>query len=167
MDKSFRVREIESGSNAEIQLVATRMRQTLIEVLGEAAGGSMYTMDWLIRRVEWHLDPAACTGQVFLALNGEDQIAGHTIVRLDVDFEEKPTGLFSTTYVDPEFRGKGLARALIAKGENWMIERGMNKAVTYTDPGNAPLLKLFESQGYRIIETRGEFAVVVKNLIGE
>jgi GNAT superfamily N-acetyltransferase len=164
MDRSFHVREIEPGSSAEIELVAIRMRQTLIEVLGEAVGGSMYTMNWLMQRVKWHLDPAACTGQVFLAMDGEDQILGHTIVRLDVDFDDRQIGLFSTTYVEPKFRGKGIAKTLIARGESWMVERGMNKAVTYTDPSNTPLLNLFKSLGYRVDEIKNGFAVVVKDL---
>lgn len=156
------IRAINADSDEEIELVATRMRDTLVEVLGEERGGSMYTMDWLIKRVQWHLDPDSCTGQVFVADNGE--IVGHTIVRLDIDFDQNPTGLFSTTYVVPEARGRGVAKQLVAKGETWMIDQGMTKSVTYTDPNNTALLKLFASQGYIQTEIKGEFAVLVKNL---
>ena len=41
------IRAIDPQSRAEVELVASRMRQTLVEVLGEEVGGNMYTMDWL------------------------------------------------------------------------------------------------------------------------
>src|SRR5207253_11012083 len=103
----MRVREIGSDA-AEIRLVAERMRLTLIEVLGEERGGGMYTPDWLIDRLKFHLDPAQCTGAVLLAETEQGQIIAHTIVRIEPD----PTGnigLFSTFYVSPEFRKQRIA----------------------------------------------------------
>ncbi len=79
-----RIRAIDPQSPAEVELVASRMRQTLVEVLGEEVGGNMYTMDWLIQRVLWHLDPNQCVGQVFLSEDSEGHITGHTKV-LDKD----------------------------------------------------------------------------------
>ena len=38
-----------------------------LPMLGEEAGTSLYSMEWLRQRVLWHLNPANCTGQVFLA----------------------------------------------------------------------------------------------------
>lgn len=157
------IRPIDALSEAEVLAVATGMRQTLIEVLGAERGGSMYTMDWLVARVRWHLDPATCTGAVFVAA-ASAEIVGHTIVRLDKGFDGEPIGLFSTTYVRAEHRGSGLARQLVSTGEGWMRGQAMTMAVTYTDPDNTPLLRLFASCGYRQTEIRGEFAVLVKSL---
>ena len=53
----LKIREIDPTSKEEISLVASRMRETLIEVLGEERGTALYSMDWLRNRVLWHLDP--------------------------------------------------------------------------------------------------------------
>lgn len=42
------IRPINPNSLPEIEQVASRMRLTLIEVLGEREGGSMYSMDRLL-----------------------------------------------------------------------------------------------------------------------
>ncbi len=141
------------------------MRDTLVEVLGEERGGSMYTMEWLTDRASWHLDPANCTGEIFLAELDEGFIAGHSIVRLEKDEDGKEFGLFSTTYVEPGSRGKGLAKALVQKGEEWMKERGMATAFTYTDENNEPLKMLFLSLGYEVAEIKNEFAILRKTFL--
>ena len=41
------LRPISLADTVAIDLVAERMRATLIEVEGEDAGGAMYSMDWL------------------------------------------------------------------------------------------------------------------------
>src|SRR4029079_19118147 len=99
---------IDPNSKGEIELVAARMRQTLVEVLGEETGGSMYSMEWLIDRVKFHLDPAKCVGVVYVA-EDESGIVGHTIVRLEDDDKFGAIGLFSTTYVIPDARRQGFA----------------------------------------------------------
>lgn len=45
------IRPIDPLSSSEIEWVATHMWLTLMEVLGDQQGGSMYTMDWLRERV--------------------------------------------------------------------------------------------------------------------
>ena len=158
------IRQIDPTSDEEIGLVAERMRLTLVEVLGEEVGGKMYTMDWLIDRVRFHLDAAKCTGAVFVAEAPDGHIAGHTIVRLEPDDEEGTIGLFSTTYVEPESRRLGVAAELLHAGEVWMIEHGMKKAVTYTDRENEPLKKLYLSHGYGEKEMPNNFVALSKAL---
>jgi len=142
------VRPIDPSSTDELHLVASRMRQTLVEVLGEEKGGSMYTMDWLIARAAYHVHNDDCASQIFLAESESRQITGHTIVRIDRDENQQPIGLFSTTYVIPEARRDGVAKLLISRGEDWMREQGMTKAATYTDEENTGLQNLFLSLGY-------------------
>jgi GNAT superfamily N-acetyltransferase len=134
------------------------MRDTLVEVLGEERGGSMYSMEWLVARAKWHLDPANCVGEIFLACN-EDEIVGHTIVRVETGF-----GLFSTIYVVPSSRGDGVARALLRRGEEWMRAQGMTEAYTYTDENNEPLKQLFCSEGFVVKEIKNEFAILWREL---
>jgi ribosomal protein S18 acetylase RimI-like enzyme len=152
---SHRVRRIDPESSREILLVAERMRETLVEVLGEQEGRSMYTLDWLKERVLFHLDPTKSTAQVFLSENAEGEITGHAIVRIE---EEGGTriGLFSTTYVAPHFRRQAIASDLILEGEAWMISHGLSVAVTYTSDSNTKLINLYSNHGYQITESYPE-----------
>jgi GNAT superfamily N-acetyltransferase len=148
----MRIRDIDPTLAAEVDLVARRMRQTLIEVEGEDRGSSMYTMDWLVARVRWHLDSETCRGRVLLAESAHKQIAGHSIIRL----ESAPGGAFglvSTTYVDPAFRGAGLASALLLHSEQWFSDEGMRSCCTWTSSTNAPLISLYEKHGYSITDS--------------
>jgi GNAT superfamily N-acetyltransferase len=153
---AYRVRPIAPTRNSEVELVACRMRLTLCEVLGEEAGTALYSMEWLRQRVRWHLDPASCTGQVFLAEDAAGAILGHTIVRLDADDAGTPLGLFSTIYVVPDARRRGIASRLLRAGEAWLIRHGMATAVTNTSAANVKLIRLYEKHGYTLIAAHGE-----------
>lgn len=160
---SLIVRPVAAESADEIDLVATRMRLTLIEVLGEERGGGMYTMDWLRDRVRFHLDPVRSTGAVFVAeLDGV--VLGHTIVRVDADDDGGRIGLFSTTYVDPVSRRAGVAAALLGEGERWMRAHDLDTSFTYTSTTNDRLIALFGKHGYALVDTRGEMVRLRKLL---
>jgi GNAT superfamily N-acetyltransferase len=146
------IRDIDPASTAEVNLVAQRMRETLIEVEGFERGSSMYTMDWLAARVRWHLDREACRGRVLLAEMPGRQIAGHTIIRIEQG-EAGPFGLVSTTYVDPAFRRAGVASALLGQSERWFAEQGVPSCCTWTSSTNARLISMYERQGYAITES--------------
>jgi GNAT superfamily N-acetyltransferase len=146
---------LSSDDEAKIDLVAHRMRLTLIEVKGEEAGAALYTLDWLRDRVRWHLDRSACTGEVFLAERSDGDIAGHTIVRVEHDGQGERFGLFSTTYVDPAQRSQGIADQLLQHGEDWMRAQGLQRAATWTSATNAKLIKLYARHGYAE-DQRGE-----------
>jgi GNAT superfamily N-acetyltransferase len=151
----MRIRPLTPASLREMALVARRMRRTLIEVEGEEIGGSMYSMEWLLERVRWHLDPRSCTGEVFLAIADDAVVAGHTIVRIERPAQGEPFGLFSTTWVEPAYRRQALAAALLRRGEQWMAEQGVATASTWTSSTNAPLIALYARHGYTEAE-RGE-----------
>jgi hypothetical protein len=77
------IRPLDPTRDDEVELVATRMRATLVEVVDSVEGQTMYTMKWLRQRVRWHLDPEACEGEVFVAEGDGGAIVGHTIVRVE------------------------------------------------------------------------------------
>lgn len=160
------VRPIGPHAPREIALVAERMRQTLVEVLGEARGTALYTMEWLVDRVRFHLDPARSTGAVFLAESTDGGIAGHTIVRVEAEDDGRRIGLFSTIYVDPAERRSGVAAALLRRGELWMAEHALRHAVTYTAETNARLIALFEKHGYAIVDAREQMVKLERALAG-
>lgn len=138
------------------------MRLTLEEVLGKERGGGMYDRDWLEDRVRQHLDGRIERAAVMVA--EEDEIVGHTIVRVDADESGAPIGLFSTIFVVPEHRRIGVAGSLIRAGEAWMRRQAMATARTYTAVDNTPLHRLFERHGYSIVAERGEFAILSRSL---
>lgn len=104
MSPNTRNREINSESHDEIALVASRMRQTLVEVLGEEKGTALYSMDWLLNRVRWHLDPNQTIGKIFLVEDNGTRILGQAIARIEYDENKAEFGYFSTVFVEPGSR---------------------------------------------------------------
>jgi GNAT superfamily N-acetyltransferase len=161
-----RVRPIDPASADEIALVARRMRCTLIEVLGQERGGSMYDHAWLERRVRAHLTPAEIVGEVFLSEDAAGVVTGHCIVRVEQDDELGAVGLFSTVYVVPAHRRAGVATELVACGERWMRARKLALAVTYTDEDNTGLQTLFRARGYALTPMPRAFVRLARSLGG-
>jgi GNAT superfamily N-acetyltransferase len=162
---AVRIRAINPQSSAEVELVAVRMRQTLVEVLGEKVGRNMYTMDWLVQRVFWHLDPSQCVGQVFLAEDGAGHVIGHTIVRIERDEAGGEVGLFSTFFVEPGSRNRSTATCLVAHGERWMMDHGMRTARTYTAETNERLKRLLLRLGYHVAPAQNEMVALSRSLV--
>ena len=158
-----RIREIDASSAEEIALVAGRMRRTLIEVLGEERGVSMYTMEWLEDRVRFHLDPSRCMGCVLLAEATDGKIAGHAIIR-EESVDGRKIGLFSTFWVEPEYRRRAIATGLLESGERWMRERCLTVAATNTSDANEKLIRLMRRQGYHIALKTDEMVHLTKPL---
>lgn len=159
-----KIRELNPQDDTEILLVAQRMRQTLIEVLGEVRGSSMYSLEWLIQRVQWHLSLENSIAKVFLSENVDGRITGHAIARIDSDHEEKCYGYFSTIFVEAEYRRHGIATSLMASVENWFRERGIQKIVYNTAGTNSKLIRLFVADGYVISLRHGEMVQLTKVL---
>ncbi len=157
------IREIDRSSNDEIGLVASRMRQTLIEVMGEERGSNFYSMEWLIDRVRWHLSPER-VAQVFLVVSGKNEILGHAIARIDHEDDKTAFGFFSTIYIHPELRGVGVASQLVRHVNDWVKSLNVSKIVYNTAKDHSKLIYLFEKHGYQITEREGEMVRLTKNL---
>ncbi|MEQ1823369.1 MAG: GNAT family N-acetyltransferase [Fimbriimonadaceae bacterium] len=153
------IRPINPNSPEEINLVAERMRLTLMEVVNDDEGSKMYSMEWLVDRVRFHLDPTQCDGAIFLAVEGE-AIVGHTIVRI-----ESGEGYFSTFYVVPEARRQSIASEFVRVGEAWMRDRGMTAARTNTAKDNTKLQNLLFGFGYKI-DVKSDTMVSLTRQIG-
>ena len=121
-----------------------------------------HTADELIARVRWHLtEPRA---EVFLAERA-GRVVGHTIVRVEEE-EGDEIGLFSTTYVEPAQRRRGVAAALLTAGERWMLQQAMTQAVTYTAADNQKLISFYLRHGYDAIEVNSEWTRISRSLHG-
>lgn len=145
---SLELRALDSTAHDAITRVAQGMRETLIEVEGEARGSALYTLEWLQARVRWHLDPAQSQARVVVAVDPRGDIHGHTIFRIESSGHAR-VGLISTTYVWPAHRRTGLATRLLACAEAWFIEQQLPRCCTWTSATNAPLIALYAAHGYR------------------
>lgn len=161
---NIRIREINRDSDKEIALVALRMRQTLIEVLGEEKGTALYSMEWLLDRVRWHLDPAQTRAKIYLVETGHGEISAHAIARVERDESDAEYGYFSTVFVEPNSRNKGLAKSLLQHVEFWFKEIKMPKVIYNTAGTHTKLLKLFESHGYQVTHRESEMVQLTKLL---
>ena len=145
--QTFSIRAIDPGVPAELDFVGDRMRRTLVEVDGER-GGALYTPEWLRERAAFHLDASRCTGAVFVAVDAGGALVGHTIVRVETHPDGRRFGLFATTWVEPQLRRAGVADALLARGEAWMLAHALSEAATWTSATNEKLIRLYAKHGY-------------------
>ena len=145
------IRAINPDVESEVATVAERMRLTLQEVMGEERGANYYTSEWLRNRLLQHLDSEQYQAQVLLAQDSDGTILGHTIVRIEHDEHGNAFGLYSTTYVEPEARRRGIAAQLIQRGEEWLLEQGMSRLATDTALDNRKLIDLFQGRGYEVV----------------
>jgi GNAT superfamily N-acetyltransferase len=160
----MQIRPLDPASSHEIELVAARMKQTLVEVLGEEEGTALYSMEWLVQRVRWHLDPLQTTATIYLAEAADGHIAAHAIARIEHEGDGERYGYFSTVFVEPASRNKGVARALIARVESWLRSMNMPRVVYNTAGHHAPMIRLLERHGFRITHRAAEMVQLTKLL---
>jgi GNAT superfamily N-acetyltransferase len=159
-----KIREINHHLESEISLVAARMRQTLVEVLGEEKGSALYTMDWLVSRVKWHLDSTKTNAKVFLIKNADNEIVGHAIARIEGGEGQENYGYFSTVFIEPNSRDQRMASALIKHVEKWLRAMQMPKVVYNTAENHKKLIRLFDHHGYQITHKESEMVQLTKPL---
>ncbi len=162
---NFQIRQINPNSQMEIELVAKRMRETLMEVIGPERGEAMYSMEWLIDRVKFHLDSNLSTAKVLVSESLTGEITGHCIFRIEKADDGSDYGLFSTTYIEPSSRRLGIAEEFLNLGEYWMVSKGLPIAATATSKTNEKLLNLYFKHGYEIVFTNDEMVRLEKRLI--
>lgn len=144
------VAQLDRHAADELDLVAARMRATLVEVLGRETGESLYSLEWLRDRAASHVD-GRCPGAIFVAKpRGDGESVGHIIVREEAD-DDGPLGLVSTIYVLPGARRGGVAGRLLDAAHQWFQARGLDRTATDTSQTNLPLIRLFEGFGYAIV----------------
>jgi GNAT superfamily N-acetyltransferase len=61
-------------------------------------------------------------------------------------------------YVDPQKRGKGIARQILNELEKWAIELSCSKCVLETGKKQADAVRLYTKSGYSIIPNYGQYA---------
>lgn len=152
-DGDLLIREIDASSSQEIELVAHRMRATLVEVEGEANTNRLHSPEWIRERLVWHVSSSDVLAKVLVAAFDTKGVIGHTLLRRELDEAGAYFGLFATTYVLPTYRRSGVARRLLQAGEQWFMSIGLRVFSTWTSAINIKLIKLYEGHGYRITES--------------
>jgi GNAT superfamily N-acetyltransferase len=151
---AFVLRNLNEDNAADLEWVANGMHLTLVEVEGEK-GRREYPIAWTRTRLRELLDTTRVhPAQVYLAVAQDDpmRIVGHTILRISAMPDGRLYGLISTTYVDPAYRGSGIADRLLDRGEAWVRAQGMLEAATWTSATNMRLVRLYEKHGYAMTE---------------
>ncbi len=147
------IRQIDPNVKAEIDLVAERMRLTLVEVEGEANAALLHNLAWLRERLLWHVHGQADLGRVLVATSANGEVIGHTLLRREFTEDKQGYGLFATTYVTPASRRYGVASQLLNAGEQWFLQHALTSAATWTSSTNSKLISLYKGFGYAIIES--------------
>lgn len=158
------IRDIDSSSENEIKIVASRMGQTLVEVLGPEKGKNYYSDEWLVDRLKWHLDRKNCHAKVAVMISVDNEIIGHAIARLEKDEQQSHFGYFSTIYVSPKSRKQGLALRLIEHIEQWLMANDMKKIVYNTAENHHRLISIFEKRGYQITHREDQMVQLTRIL---
>ncbi len=57
-----------------------------------------------------------------------------------------------------------MAQRLLDRGEEWMLEKGVQESVTYTDKHNLKLQKLYLGHGYTLTDMPDDFVKLSKSL---
>jgi GNAT superfamily N-acetyltransferase len=164
----FTIRDLNPSQHSEIELVANRMRSTLVDVLGKDKGESLYSIDWLINRVNEHIDMGD-KSKVILVESEKGIIVAHAIVRIDADEEGNEFVFFSTIYVLPESRKSGVASLIINTVDEWCVKKSLSRIIYNTATDNHRLIRLYEKHGYSIILHDGDMVklekVIKKNIL--
>ncbi len=161
---AFRIRPLDFESESEVLVVAERMRETLVEVLGETRGSSMYSMDWLCERVRTHRDPGDTSRGVYVVEDSHQRIAGHVMARTEAAEDGTTLLHFSTIFVEPRLRRAGLASSLVAFVERWARESRCSKIIYNTAIDHTAILGLFAKHGYVITHRTEEMVQLTKSL---
>jgi ribosomal protein S18 acetylase RimI-like enzyme len=72
----------------------------------------------------------------------------------DIDLRAQSEGTIFHTGVTPAFRGRGLGRLLLRQAVRTLMGNGVGRIFCDTDASNAPMIHLFESEGWRRLPIR-------------
>ncbi|MEN9335340.1 MAG: hypothetical protein RLZZ500_327 [Bacteroidota bacterium] len=67
-------------------------------------------------------------------------------------------------YVEPAYRGKGIAVAILSELELWAKEEGFEKAILETGHQQFEAIQLYQKTGYHRMENYGQYAGVENSL---
>jgi [ribosomal protein S18]-alanine N-acetyltransferase len=115
---------------------------------------TLFTLDpWTVGQFKEEIAELGKTRQYVVALNDGSIIgyAGIMVVAAGV-----PADLL-TIAVLPDFRGQGIAQAMLAELENWAKSKGANEVILEVDTKNESAIRLYNFARYEQISTRANY----------
>lgn len=148
MEKSIEHNFVIAAASKEQLRVAANLRSAMA-----AEGGADWDTDhpgWRERYAEYFAHKQAeHQGQLFVALSG-DQVVGMAAVTVPEDYHAfvrgRVSGRVNSVYVTPLFRRRGIARALMHAGMDWLKTRG---CVVVRLNSSEEGLALYQSLGFK------------------
>jgi mycothiol synthase len=137
LGSNFSIRPFRLGEDEE----ALTLLQN--EAFGENWGFSPNTLDQISARVR--LDRVTPEGILFITDNGKPAAYNWTMISAN---STKATGFISMTGVHPDYRGKGLGRAIVAAGMKYLKAQGVDSIELEVDSDNAPARELYLKLGF-------------------
>ena len=129
-------------------LVAGQDEETLTELqnvaFGENWGFSPNTVEQIRVRVEHNRGGPESI--LFITEDGEPAAYNWTMFYPD---DESPSGVVAMTGVRPEYRGRGLGRAVVTAGIAYLVGRGASFVDLEVDADNTPARELYLNLGFR------------------
>lgn len=106
------------------------------------------------------------SGVVFVAEVSESNLAGFAEISIRGDqvegSTESPVPYLEGWYVDPEFRGKGIGKALILSAEDFASEKGFKELASDTELSNKPSLEIHKKIGFTEVGRTVHFVKKIK-----
>jgi ribosomal protein S18 acetylase RimI-like enzyme len=147
------IRPIDPDRASELDLVARRCMDTVLETIPEFEGRediarshlSNFTLAQMTDMIRADLtDPAK---RIMLAV-ADDVIAGQALYSVKTDRAGTLYGFCFSRYVLPEYRRNGIAAKLLTDALEWFKREGARYVIAQTHVENIPLQHLFEAQGF-------------------
>ncbi len=99
---------------------------------------------------------------VVMAFQNDQAIGCGAIKEFDVENME-----VKRMYTSPEFRGRGIASAILSELEKWTLELGFQKCILETGIKQVEAIELYNKNGYQLMANYGQYEGVENSLCFE
>jgi GNAT superfamily N-acetyltransferase len=102
-----------------------------------------------LESVKFLLDsPMWQAGTAVIAFDMQDELVASILVYPD---ESRSYGITDDVFILPAWRGRGIAKALIAKGLEYLHDYGYAQVILEVKQHNLPAVSVYQAMGYKII----------------
>jgi len=150
--------------NVQVRSMKLSEENEVIRVVNAAFGKARLTQEAIDR---WRRDDPLFTEDWILVAVSNGEIVGVTCMRQDLHYNKvfrKRRGYMGPAATLPNYRTRGINKAINWYGLRFLKDRGMSEAALYTAENNLPVLKLVSSLGYEYRYTWKRFKKTVHPL---
>lgn len=169
MSSPFTIRPFDPTSERELNHLCVFSMMTLWESRPELRvdPDSIQDFGFEAHRKLYIAGAAQPNAKCLIALDSEAKIVGHSVVVVRHQ-DAQPYGYFWSRYVVPHQRRQGLARTFLKEALGFFQSQNAAWAEVHVHVENAPLRRLFESEGFSVADRRTDrwtYLVLRKDLI--